>query len=816
MSVLISTRHAYLTYIISSHILGMNRVPAHLPDVERPRKGRKPLIPEDTIRNLISKSQEGDIEARNEFIEMYLGIIGSIAQKLSSNFHTLGMTIDDAMEEGVFGLIDAVRGFDLSRGTKFNSYATTKIRGAILDAIREGGYSNVRIPRLEYTVTKKWERAEALLIKELGRLPTDEEIRKKSKVDPETYKQAKLDMGRCFNTVYVDGLVKKNRDQEVGWESLKIEGQQRFPVTDEIETREIINLVLSKLGGRLVKTTFSISEVGEILGIGSDSAAKTFPQKDYVGEIRLRRYIMFELNGNRNQALESFERAVEGKEKKTVERYIFGRYYFGDLTMREIGNEINLSESRVCQLHSRALNRLRQVLEDRRIDPEDLGFFSREQENVLSFEDVEKIVGNKIRAKSVFRRYEPLGCVPVSALTEYAGKTSRDMDGINERLNRVLQERGIVDKATLSTSQISEITGLSHASIGDSFKGYKGRVPIKLVRKYISTKFDGDRADAFQKLQELLGEEEPATKPKRKHVVKTEDTGPILSRPREIQYGEVAQRSVPPQQDLEKFLYVRPKVEIPPGFGKPSEKQAGRVPISYVREACEGVVDFKQLRAYLVEAKISIDGHGVHQKGFERVVVGSFTPMNGQKVFQNLGYSKREIDDVYKRFDNFEAPIVDAQQVEGTDHIQDQPPIEQPLISPEEPTDQVYTEPDNVEIAQPPNSDEAYVLAFESESLFPVILQDLAYRKPETSTPLSEPTKPIDRVLQVTVQTVYKPKDRYVARFGSDERNFETPAELGVYVELLLRDGAAPHKIKTYRENGGIFRTQLVGWEIGK
>jgi len=74
-------------------------------------------------------------ELRNQLMEMYLPVVQFIAERLLLTLPR-SIDVDDLKSAGVFGLMDAIDGFDLSRGIKFKSYCTTRIRGSIHDELR--------------------------------------------------------------------------------------------------------------------------------------------------------------------------------------------------------------------------------------------------------------------------------------------------------------------------------------------------------------------------------------------------------------------------------------------------------------------------------------------------------------------------------------------------------------------------------------------------------------------------------------------------------------------------------------------------------
>ena len=111
-------------------------------------------------------------ELRNHLIENYLHLVKSTAERMHMRLPG-EVDVEDLMSAGLFGLMDAIDAFDLERGVKFETYCTQRIRGAIFDELRAMDW----VPRLVRSRTAKVERARKALEMELGRRPTDNEIR---------------------------------------------------------------------------------------------------------------------------------------------------------------------------------------------------------------------------------------------------------------------------------------------------------------------------------------------------------------------------------------------------------------------------------------------------------------------------------------------------------------------------------------------------------------------------------------------------------------------------------------------------------------
>lgn len=121
---------------------------------------------------------------REKLILEYAGLVKIVAGRLGMY---LGYTVeyDDLVGYGIFGLIDAIDKFELSKGVKFETYASLRIRGAIIDQIRKMDW----IPRTIRQKQKKIETAMQELERELGRTPNSEELAEYLEVTVEEVEQ---------------------------------------------------------------------------------------------------------------------------------------------------------------------------------------------------------------------------------------------------------------------------------------------------------------------------------------------------------------------------------------------------------------------------------------------------------------------------------------------------------------------------------------------------------------------------------------------------------------------------------------------------
>ncbi|MCA8980112.1 MAG: FliA/WhiG family RNA polymerase sigma factor [Planctomycetes bacterium] len=242
-------------------------------------------------RKAVNKGAKGkdEVEAlRNELMERHLPLVRYIAERLLQTLPK-SIELDDLVSAGLFGLMDAIRGFDADRGIKFKTYCSTRIRGSILDQLRSQDW----VPRLVRLKASRIDKALHRLTGEYGREPTHAELA----------------------------------------ESLELDHQELSREMREANA----------------KAMFSLSEKWE------DHDDDNATEKVDVLEDRQSIDPMNELN--RRDLLNFLTRSLTHKE-----RFIIEQYYRVGHTMREIGEMLALTESRVCQIHSNVMSRLKGLL----------------------------------------------------------------------------------------------------------------------------------------------------------------------------------------------------------------------------------------------------------------------------------------------------------------------------------------------------------------------------------------------------------------------------------------------------------------------
>jgi RNA polymerase sporulation-specific sigma factor len=148
-------------------------------DVEVKKEKKDAYLTDDEIKELIRLSQEGDQSARDLIVQKNIRLVWSVVQR----FLNRGYEPDDLFQIGSIGLLKSVDKFDLSYDVKFSTYAVPMIIGEIQRFIRDDG--TVKVSRSLKETGNKVRKARDELSKNLGRIPTINEIAERLELSPE-------------------------------------------------------------------------------------------------------------------------------------------------------------------------------------------------------------------------------------------------------------------------------------------------------------------------------------------------------------------------------------------------------------------------------------------------------------------------------------------------------------------------------------------------------------------------------------------------------------------------------------------------------
>lgn len=239
------------------------------------------------------QSVPGGEDTRKELVE-YLSLVKYIAGRLAIGLPR-SVEMDDLINAGVVGLIEAYSNFDTGKGVKFETYASLRIRGSILDELRGMDW----VPRSTRARSREIERTLSKLEGELGRSPTEDELAAGLGVDMATY----------------------------------------YHIIDDVSSASLLSLNETSFGEDDDKP---VALVDTLRSEDQPSALSNLEREEM-----------------RDLLADSLGEVTE------QERLVIALYYYEELTLKEIGQVLELSESRVSQLHTKAVLGLRSKLRKR-------------------------------------------------------------------------------------------------------------------------------------------------------------------------------------------------------------------------------------------------------------------------------------------------------------------------------------------------------------------------------------------------------------------------------------------------------------------
>ena len=223
-------------------------------------------------------------QLQEKIIIEYAGLVKLVAGRLSM-YLGYNVEYDDLVGYGTFGLIAAVDKFDYTKGVKFETYASLRIRGAILDQIRKMDW----IPRSIRQKQRKIDLAYQCLEQKYGRMASDEEIANELEISVDEL-ETWQNQTKITNIISLDEFMEQGAESKVE-QSLTANFDQPDRIVEKQELKDV-----------LLKTLETLTE----------------------------------------------------KEKKVIVLY-----YYEELTLKEISRVLEVSESRISQLHTKALQKMK-------------------------------------------------------------------------------------------------------------------------------------------------------------------------------------------------------------------------------------------------------------------------------------------------------------------------------------------------------------------------------------------------------------------------------------------------------------------------
>ncbi len=243
----------------------------------------------DLAESRLNSLSKDDYSLRNEIIAEYLPYVSRIVNRIAVHLPPT-VEIDDLINVGIIGLIQAIERYDPTRDNKFMTYAVFRIKGAVLSELRSRDF----LGRTTRRKIRSIEKAYLKLEQKLGRTANDEEVAQDLNIDLEQLYQVK----RMSNISFISF-------EEIGYKSRE-------------EKDNFINALMRN---------------------DSDDALTLTTIKEIKAAIA---------------------RQIEELPEK--EKLVISMYYSDEMTMKEIGKVLGITESRVSQIHSQAIMRLRRRL----------------------------------------------------------------------------------------------------------------------------------------------------------------------------------------------------------------------------------------------------------------------------------------------------------------------------------------------------------------------------------------------------------------------------------------------------------------------
>jgi len=226
-------------------------------------------------------------QAASDVVARHTDLVARIAHHLAARLPS-SVDVHDLQQAGMIGLIEASRSFDATQGASFETYASIRIRGAMLDELRRGDW----VPRSVHRNLRAATAATRAIEQSTGRAATSREV----------------------------------------------------AASMEISVDEYGRLLANAVRGHVLSLDANVDEFGESQLTSTQQAASPNQHLDNI------------------QFHRELAAAIESLPER--ERLVLSLYYEQELNLREIGAVLEVSESRVCQIHAQALVRVRARLHD--------------------------------------------------------------------------------------------------------------------------------------------------------------------------------------------------------------------------------------------------------------------------------------------------------------------------------------------------------------------------------------------------------------------------------------------------------------------
>jgi len=248
-----------------------------------------------TTENSANSLWESFSETRNDKIRekllfQYLPLVKQIAGGIIGKLPA-SVSIDELIDAGVIGLLESIDRYDTQASVKFETYAFTRVRGAMMDELRKMDWA----PRSLREKTKRLDEAHRVLASKFGRQPSNEEIADHLKISLDKFHQISKEVG-AVNPISLDKEIFSGTGESTNLYDI-VEEKDMITPLKSLEDKELKSLMVKEI--------------------------EKLPRN---------------------------------------EKLVIALYYYEELTLREIGDILNLSESRISQIHSKVVKKLKTAL----------------------------------------------------------------------------------------------------------------------------------------------------------------------------------------------------------------------------------------------------------------------------------------------------------------------------------------------------------------------------------------------------------------------------------------------------------------------
>lgn len=227
--------------------------------------------------------------SEDEFLKAHLPLVGRVIERMKASLPA-HVDAEDLKSVGVIGLVNASRSYRADQGSSFSTYATLRIRGAVLDELRRMDW----MPRRARAKAKELKETVNQLEQRLGRLATESEVAEAMSLSIEEYSDL-LDEVRPITCLELDGLASEEDDETTLHELIADDKVTNAP--ELMEQRELLQLMVSRI-----------------------------------------------------------------QQLPDMQKKVLALYYYEEMRLAEIARVFNVTESRICQIHTQAIVGLRTYL----------------------------------------------------------------------------------------------------------------------------------------------------------------------------------------------------------------------------------------------------------------------------------------------------------------------------------------------------------------------------------------------------------------------------------------------------------------------